>query len=88
MEVRVCGTVLAVDRQWLLKVNRKPFSRRATDGIKTFHPITVQYTVDGREYIRKKWFDASTCPDVGDAITVICLEDKPKKIRLERKVPL
>ncbi len=84
MEVRTKGTVLDVKKQWWLKVNTKPFRTHTFDGALFPHIVTVRYTANGTEIIRKKWVGARMhCPSVNETVSVIYRQDKPTKCRLE-----
>lgn len=84
MENKTAGTVLSVKKQWWLKVNTKPVRKHALDGATFPHIVTVKYTVNGVEFVRKKWIKACVIPpSVNDSVTVIYQEDKPKKFRLD-----
>ena len=55
MEKETMGTVISVTKQWWLKVNRKPARVHAMDGAAFPHTIKVKYTIDGKDYICRKW---------------------------------
>ena len=89
MEIKTTGTVLAVKTQWWLKINTKPVRMHTFDGARFPHIITVKYTVDGTEYITRKWVGVRwRCPDVHAQVTVICNAERPAKCRLELPVCL
>lgn len=78
------GTVISVTKQWWLKVNRKPVRAHAMDGAAFPHTIKVKYTIDGKDYICRKWIGAGNkVPDKGTTIKVTYCEDKPSKARIE-----
>ena len=58
MEKETMGTVISVTKQWWLKVNRKPVRAHAMDGAAFPHTIKVKYTIDGKDYICRKWIGA------------------------------
>ncbi|WP_243098693.1 sugar ABC transporter permease [Roseburia sp. AM51-8] len=58
MEKETMGTVISVIKQWWLKVNRKPARVHAMDGAAFPHTIKVKYTIDGKDYICRKWIGA------------------------------
>ena len=65
------GTVISVIKQWWLKVNRKPARVHAMDGAAFPHIIKVKYTIDGKDYICRKWIGAgNNVPDKGTTIKV------------------
>ena len=78
------GIVLCVKKQWWLKVNTKPIRKHALDGATFPHIVTVKYTVDGNEIVKKKWLKSFvTPPSVNEQVAVIYRTDKPTKFRLE-----
>ena len=84
MEKETMGTVISVTKQWWLKVNRKPVRAHAMDGAAFPHTIKVKYTIDGKDYICRKWIGAGNkVPDKGTTIKVTYCEDKPSKARIE-----
>ena len=83
MESKTIGIILSVKKQWWLKVNTKPIRKHALDGATFPHIVTVKYTVEGNEIIKKKWLKACiTPPSVNDQVAVIYRTDKPTKFRL------
>jgi len=84
MENKTIGTILAVKKQWWLKVNTKPMRKHAFDGAIFPHIVKVKYSVDGVEYIKNKWLGASIkCPGVNEQVTVIYYEENPSKFKLD-----
>ena len=84
IESKTTGTVLSVKKQWWLKVNTKPIRKHALDGATFPHIVTVRYTVNGKEIIKKKWLKACvTPPSLNEQVAVVYREDKPTKFRLE-----
>lgn len=84
MENKTIGIIISVKKQWWLKVNTKPVRMHAFDGATFPHIVTVKYTVDGNEFVKKKWLRSFiTPPNVNDQVTVIYRTDKPTKFRLE-----
>lgn len=84
MEKETMGTVISVTKQWWLKVNRKPVRAHAMDGAAFPHTIKVKYTIDGKDYICRKWIGAGNkVPDKGTTLKVTYCEDKPSKARIE-----
>ena len=84
MEKRTTGTILAVKKQWWLKINTKAVRIGVLDGAIFPHIVKVKYEVDGNALIKRKWLSAWTKPPcVNDPVTVIYREDKPTKFRLE-----
>ena len=83
MNKETMGTVLSVATQWWLKVNTKPVRKHALDGATFPHIIKVQYTVDGKNYTKKKWIGASCpVPAVGSSVTVLYRGDHPDKAKI------
>ena len=77
------GVVVAVKRQWWLKVNTKPVRKNAMDGATFPHIIKVKYIVDGNEYIKRKWVGAGLpVPHEGAAIKVTFDQEKPSKAQI------
>ena len=84
IESKTVGTILSVKKQWWLKVNTKPIRKHALDGATFPHIVTVKYTVDVNEIVRKKWLKSFvTPPSVNEQVAVIYRTDKPTKFRLE-----
>jgi len=74
------GKVISVSRQWWLKVNTKEVRLHALDGATFPHIIKVSYTVDGIEYIKRKWIRAGEpVPPVGSSVKLVYSESKPSK---------
>ena len=83
MDKETMGTVLSVATQWWLKVNTKPVRKHALDGATFPHIIKVQYTVDGKNYTKKKWIGASCpAPAVGSSVTVLYCGENPGKAKI------
>ena len=83
MEKKTNGTVISVKTQWWLKVNTKAVRFGPLDGATFPHIIKVKYTVDGVEYVKRKWLGASVVPPViNDQVTVIYQEGNPTKIKI------
>ena len=84
MENKTIGTILSVKKQWWIKINTKLVRAHALDGAAFPHIVTVKYTVNGTEIIKKKWLGASvTPPSVNDKVALIYRIDKPTRFRLE-----
>ena len=53
------------------------------DGAMFPHVIKVTYTVDGREYAKRKWAGAGVpVPMKGNSVKVVYDADKPSKARI------
>ena len=74
------GTVLSVQKQWWLKINTKAVRTHALDGAVFPHIIKVQYAVNGKTYMKRKWIGATSRPPmVGSTVTVLYNESNPGK---------
>lgn len=83
MNQETTGIVISVKKQWWLKINTKPVRKHALDGATFPHIIKVQYTVDGKGYIKRKWIGASyAVPAVGSSVTVRYRGEKPNKAKV------
>lgn len=80
MDKETMGTVISVKKQWWLKINTKPVRAHALDGAIFPHIIKVQYTVDGKTYIKRKWIGANSQPPAeGSSVTVLYCGNNPNK---------
>ena len=83
MDQETLGTVISVKKQWWLKINTKPVRTHALDGATFPHIIKVQYTVDGKTYIKRKWIGANSQPPVaGSSVTVLYCGNNPNKAKI------
>jgi len=83
MDKETMGTVVSVAKQWWLKINTKPVRMGAFDGAIFPHIIKVKYTVDGKEYFKRKWIGAGQpVPAVGSHLTVLYCSDRPGKAKI------
>ena len=77
------GNVISVAKQWWLKINTKPIRMHALDGAAFPHIIKVQYTVDGTEYVKRKWISAGKpVPAVRDLVKVRYSTENPGKAEI------
>ena len=77
------GTIQKVTKCWWIKVNTKPVRLHALDGATFPHIIKVQYLVDGKSYIKRKWIGAAKpVPAVGSKLKVTYSSDKPSKAKI------
>lgn len=77
------GTVISASRQWWLKVNTKPVRRGTMDGATFPYIIRIQYTVNGTDYIKRKWIGAGQpVPAVGSTVRLSYDDDKPSKVNV------
>ncbi len=81
---RTTGTVIAVKKLWWLKINTKPVRTHSLDGALFPHSITVKYTVNGIEYIKKAYISAKKKPPARGAETAVYYNgNKPSACRIE-----
>ena len=80
MDKETMGTVISVKKQWWLKINTKPVRTHALDGAVFPHIIKVQYTVDGKTYIKRKWIGVNSQPPAeGSSVTVLYCGNNPNR---------
>jgi hypothetical protein len=83
MDKTTTGCVIAVKKQWWLKVNRKLIRMHALDGAEFPYVITVKYAVNRQEYIRKKWIRAGAAvPALGSEVTVLYSDEKSSRAKV------
>ena len=83
MEQRTIGTVIAVKKQWWLKINTKPVRTHSLDGAIFPYVIKVTYTVEGKTYTKRKWIPAGhPVPTLGSEVTVLYGEEKPARAKI------
>ena len=83
MDKKTIGTVVAVAKQWWLKVNTKQLRMGALDGATFPYIIKVQYVVGGNTYTKRKWIGAGKAvPAVGSQLTVLYCSQKPSKAKI------
>ena len=83
MHKETMGTVISVAKQWWLKINTKPIRMHALDGAAFPHIIKVQYTVEGTEYVKRKWIGAGhSVPSVGSPVKVRYSAENPGKAEI------
>ncbi len=83
MDKRTKGTVISVKKQWWMKINTKTVRMHALDGAIFPHVITVEYTIDGRKYKKRKWISAGAfVPPLNSEMTVQYDENKPGKSKV------
>ena len=81
---KTTGTVIAVKKLWWIKINTKPVRSHALDGAVFPHTVTVKYTVNGFEYIKKKFLRARFMPPkLGDPVDIYYNEENPSKCKLK-----
>ena len=80
MTAQTLGTVTRVTRQWWCKINTKPVRMGTFDGAIFPHVVRVEYVVNGKTYVRRKWLHAGArVPTVGSTVTVRYDTEKPRK---------
>ena len=83
MEKQTEGIVVSVKKQWWLSIRTKALRTGPLDGTVFPHIIKVHYTVDGKEYTRRKWIHAGRpVPELGSAVQVLYDSDKPSKAKV------
>ena len=83
MDKQTTGTVIAATKQRWMKVNREPMRMHALDGAEFPYIIKIEYTVDGKAYIKRKWINAGApVPKVGSSVRVMYNSDKPSKAKM------
>ena len=84
MEKETTGEVVAVSKQWWLKVNTKPVRMGGPlDGAAFPHIVKVKYTVDDQAYFKRKWIGAGcSVPTAGSSAGIIYDADKPSKAKI------
>ena len=84
MDRETMGIVVAATKQWWLKINTKAVRTHAMDGAIFPYVIKVTYTVDGVEYVKRKWINAGySVPSVGAELPVRYRSDNPKKAQIQ-----
>ncbi len=77
------GTVISASKQWWMKVNTKPVRVIGTDGAAFPYIIKVRYTVDGKDYTKRKWISTGcSVPAVGSFVTVSYDSTKPSRAKV------
>ena len=75
--------MISVSKQWWLKINTKAVRKGPMDGAVFPHIIKVSYSVDGKEYIRRKWIGAGEpVPNEGSSVKVVYNDDEPAKAEI------
>ncbi len=83
MDRETTGTVISASKQWWMKINRKPIRGLGTDGAAYPYVIKVSYTVDGKQYSKRKWIGAGApVPMIGSFVTVAYDSGKPTKAKV------
>lgn len=84
MEKLTSGTVIAAAKQWWLKVNTKAVKLHPGDGAIFPYIIKVTYTVEGKEYTKRKWINpGKSVPAKGSHVNVFYQEENPSRARVE-----
>ena len=83
MDKQTTGIVISAARQWWLKINTKPVRMHALDGAIFPYIIKVRYTVDGKEYVKRKWIHAGQpVPATGSSLPVLYSTANPAKAKI------
>ncbi len=81
---RTTGVITSTVKLWMIKINKKPIRTHALDGAAFPYIVKVKYTVDGKEYVKRKFVgNYSTCPKEGNSVTVNYQDDMPLKCKLD-----
>lgn len=81
--LKTTGTVISVKTQIWFKVNTKALRTSPVDGARFPHIVKVRYSVDGKEYTKRKWYGVySQVPQEGSTVNILYEEDNPKKIQI------
>jgi len=82
MNKETTGIVVSVKKQWWLKVNTKSVRIHGLDGAKFPYVIKFKFTVDGKDYFKRKWIGAGQpIPSVGSHLKVVYCGEKPNKAK-------
>ncbi len=85
MNNETVGKVISASKQWWLKINTKPVRACGTDGAIYPYIIKIAYTVEGREYTKRKWINAGKpVPAIGTPVKVLYDESKPSKAKIPK----
>ena len=80
MTQETVGTIARVSRQWWCKMNTKAARMGTFDGAIFPHVVRVEYLVNGKTYVLRKWLHAGArVPTVGSTVTVRYDTEKPGK---------
>lgn len=83
MNKQTDGIIVSVSKQWWLKINSKPVRALGTDGALYPYIIKVVYSVDGKDYTKRKWIHAGQpVPKAGSKVQVMYCADKPSKAKV------
>ena len=83
MDQETVGTVVAVYRQWWLKINTKSVRFHAMDGAVFPHVLKVRYHVNGKDYFKRKWIRAKNpVPVIGSTVAVLYDGEKPSRAKI------
>ena len=83
MDQQTIGTVTAAKKQWWLKINTKAGRTHPLDGAAFPYIIKVTYSVDGKEYAKRKWINpGQPVPKVGGQVQVLYDTEKPGRAKI------
>ncbi len=83
MSKETTGKVISASKQWWFKVKTKAIRLHPLDGAEFPYIIKVAYSVDGKDYSKRKWIKAGKAvPTVGASVTVVYDENRPNKAKV------
>lgn len=83
-ERKTTGTIVSAKLCWWFKINTRPVRVRALDGAAFPQIIKIRYSVDGQEYVRRKFLRPTSAPlSAGATVKVFYQEINPKEFRIE-----
>ena len=83
MTSQTFGTVTRVTRQWWCKINQKAVRMGTFDGAIFPHVVRVEYVVNGKTYVYRKWLHAGVrVPNIGSSVIVYYDTKTPKKAKV------
>jgi len=83
MQHQIIGTIVEAKRQLWFKVNTKPVRTDSFDGAIFPYIVKIKYIVDGTDYFKRHWVQASiTPPSIGSTVKLIYDDRKPSKAKI------
>ena len=83
MQKRTVGTIVSAKKQWWLKVNTKAFRKGPLDGATFPYIAKIKYTIDGTEYVKRKWIGAGCpVPVEGETVQLAYDDSKPGSVKI------
>lgn len=81
---KTTGTVVSAKLCWWLKINTRPVRAHALDGAAFPQIIKIRYSVNGHEYVKRKFLRPTRAPlSAGTTVKVFYQESNPKEFRIE-----